>query len=98
MEDINELLQIIDIEDIAQMFYPLYVGNYRNQFAKIQDNEVIDLVEKDQVETEQLRNLEESDIFFMTLSKADTCLEKAKHSSHSSTIVTTAGSNVYLVK
>ena len=81
MNQINGQLEEMDFSDQEQVIkLTALVENYRQQFTKIEvlDNEIIGLVDEDQVEAEQLKVLQDNDIFFMTLAKADNSLKEAK--------------------
>ena len=81
LNKINDVMQNIVYTDEAQ-FIKLkgLLNSYKNQFEKIQklDDEIIGLVSEDEVEKEQLKNLEENEVFYATFAKVETCLHKAK--------------------
>ena len=79
MKSINDLLQNINLEDEFQVTeLKAFKENYECQFSKIKmlDDDIISHLEEDAVEEELLKSLQEKDIFYTVLKKAELCLNK----------------------
>ena len=75
----NDRMDYIDYKDEAQMTrLKGLLSSYKNQFEKIQklDDEILNDVAEEQVEAEQLKILEEYEIFYEAIARMEACLQK----------------------
>ena len=79
VRSINDLLQNINPEDEFQVAeLKAFKENYEHEFLKIQlfDDDIISHLEEDAVYEALLKSLQEKDIFYTVLKKAELCLNK----------------------